>query len=141
MPLERIACCIVLFISVGYIYTPQRELEGIMCPETRRPTLLPTHSKRLGGYAKFFAQEFRSEVCAIGPDKSAQFRMQTEASELLDVAQWLEDRTGQFMRQVDVALSAIAESNPDFEACEIMRVDYSGHHENYSRGSIFGSDC
>jgi len=30
--------------------------------------------------------------------------MQTEASELLDVAQWLEDRTGQFMRQVDVAL-------------------------------------
>jgi len=100
----RVLHCV--FISVGYIYTPPTRVRGDHVPETRRPTLLPTQSKRLGGYAKFFAQDSGGEVCAIGPDKSAQFRMQTEASELLDVAQWLEDRTGQFMRQVDVALSA-----------------------------------
>jgi hypothetical protein len=63
-----------------------------------------------------------------------------ETLKRLNIAQGLEDRTRQFTRQVNVALNTVIESDPNFEAAYIMRVNYSGQHKNYSRGSIFGSD-
>jgi hypothetical protein len=91
-------------------------------------------NRLLGDHSELFAKEFRSEICAIGPDQRAQFRMKTDTSKLLNIAQWCKDRTRQVLREVNIALGTVTESNPDLKTGDVMRFDYS-------RQSIFGRDC
>src|SRR5450631_388156 len=118
-----------------------------LCPNHRFPPWLsktPTRDRSnrpLSDHSELFAKEFRSEVCAIWPDQRAQFRVQEDTPKLLNVAQRCKNRARQFTRKVNVTLSAITESNPNFKASNVMRFHYSRQHDNYSNGSIFGRDC
>jgi len=82
-------------------------------------------------------QELRCEIGAVRPDYCVQFRMQANALEHGDLAEWFEDRPIELFAQVDFAGKAIAEPKPDHVVSNVSRLDEPDHHSppDHSSGS------
>src|ERR1700690_3435248 len=110
---------------------PQRALEGrgvesmhLISPrvQSMSRSARPTRS---GDNTNLGAQKFRSQVRPIRPNQRTEFRMETEWSKLLHIAQGLKHWAGQIGRQVYYPFDAIAESDPNSEIGEV-----TGFHDS-----------
>jgi hypothetical protein len=73
------------------------------------------------------AQELRREIRSVWPRNSADFRIHAYRSECRRVSKRLENRACELVTQVDLALGAIAESEPEAEGAANLHIAHIQH--------------
>jgi hypothetical protein len=95
-------------------------------------------SDGLGGNSQGRAEKLRGEISAVRPNDRAQFGMNRETAEDIDIPQRLKHRAVEFAQEVNLTFGAIAEPKPDRMAGNVTTLNDVWQHGFHSKGSMRG---
>ena len=78
-------------------------------------------------------QELRREVCTVWPSDGVHFRIHANRSECGRISERLEDRPSELLTEIDLALGAAAETEPEPVRAANIYVAHMQHYRTFIR--------